>query len=295
MIGKDGGYMRIVVCVKQIVHTYSRTGMDPERNYQAPEDSLLRVNPYDERAMEMASGLKSVLGGGEIIVVMLGPLLAESELMRCLALGADQVVRIDQADPMDPWRKSSLLAHAIKALEPNLVLCGKESLDTQNGQVGAFMAHHLGLPFVSAITDLTIEESIATVQRSAGKGVREVIECNLPAIFSVDLGVGVTRLPTYEDKKRAQSLPIRELTIEEEMSPPKVYSEGVFPPRPRPKQVPPIDSELDAHDRIHQLFSGSRVEKKGVILEGSRESQVEGMISFLKEYGFLEEKKPDGA
>ena len=54
--------MRIVVCIKQIVHTYVRTGMDPERNYLTPEDSLLRVNPHDERAVEMASrSVKSFL------------------------------------------------------------------------------------------------------------------------------------------------------------------------------------------------------------------------------------------
>ena len=57
--------MRIVVCVKQIVHIYARTGMDPERNYLAPEDRVLRVNPYDETAMEMASSIKFDMEGVE--------------------------------------------------------------------------------------------------------------------------------------------------------------------------------------------------------------------------------------
>ena len=287
--------MRIVVCVKQIIHIYARTGVDPERCYLAPEDRVFRVNPYDESAMEMASSLKSTFKEVEIIVVTLGPLLAEPAFKRCLALGADQVVRIDRSDVMDPWQKSALLARAVTDLKPDLVLCGKESLDTRNGQVGALLAHYLEMPFVSAITELAIDQGKATVQRSAGRRVREIVECPMPAVFTVHSGACEPTLPTYEDKKRAQSLPIRESIIEKEIPPPKVHSEGIFPPRPRPKQVSPVHSNLEAYDRIQQLLTGSRVEKKGEILMGSSESQVEGILSYLVEHGFLlEEGAKDG-
>lgn len=285
--------MRIVVCVKQICHTYARTGMDPEQNYLAPEDSIYRVNPYDEVAMELALLIKELLGGGEIIILTMGPIIAEAELRRCLAMGADQLYQIDMDGKMDPWSKSVFLARAIKDMEANLILCGKESLDNQSGQIGALMAHHLRMPFVSAITDLTILKNrrSANARRSAGRGVREIIECPLPAVFSVDLGLKEPRLPTYPDKKRAQSLPIQRLSYGEEMAPPKIVSTRIFPPRPRPKKIPAPDSRLEAYDRIQQLLSGSRVEKKGVMLRGNPEQQVEGIISFLQEHGFLESKK----
>lgn len=279
--------MKIVVCVKQIIYVYAQTGMDPERYYLAPEDRLPRVNPYDESAMEMASSLKSVIEEAEIVVVTLGPLLAESAFKRCLALGADQVVRIDRSEAVDSWQKSALLAQVVTDLKPDLVLCGKESLDTRNGQAGALLAHHLEMPFVSSITELAIDQGKAMVRRSAGRGVREVVECPMPAVFTVDLGAEAISLPTYEAKKRAQVLSIREATVREEMPPPKVHSEAVFPPRPRPKQIPTVHSSLEAYDRIQQLLSGSRVEKKGEILKGSPESQVEGILSYLRECGFL--------
>lgn len=285
--------MRIIVCVKQICHTYARTGMDPEQNFLAPEDKIYRVNPYDEVAMELALRLKEFLGGGEIIILTLGPIIAEAELRRCLAMGADHLYQIDMNGRMDPWRKSGLLARAIKDMEADLILCGRESLDNQNGQVGAFIAHYLGMPFVSAITDLTIlEDKRSTkVKRSAGRGVREVIECSLPAVFSVDLGLHEPRLPAYEEKKQAQSLPIQKLNYPEDMTTPKIISAKIFPPRPRPKKVSTPDSRLEAYDRIQQLLIGSRVERKGVILRGSPESQVEGIISFLQEHDFLQSKK----
>ena len=286
--------MRIIVCIKQICHTYARTGMDPEKNFLAPEDKICRVNPYDEAAMELALRIKELQGVGEIIILTLGPMIADAEIRRCLALGADHLYQIDRDGFRDPWHKSGLLARAARDLEADLVLCGKESLDNQNGQVGAFMAHHLGMPFVSAITDLTIAEDkrSAKARRRAGRGVREVIEAPLPAVFSVDLGSHEPSLPTYPDKKRARSFPIRKICYREEMAPPKIVFTRSFPARPRPKKISAPDYRLEAYDRIQQLLSGSRVEKKGVMLRGNPEQQVEEIISFLRGHGFfLNQKK----
>jgi electron transfer flavoprotein beta subunit len=65
----------------------------------------------------------------------------------------------------------------------------------------------------------------------------------------------------------------------------------VYYPRPRPKKIPVPDSRLGAFDRIQQLLMGSRIEKKGTILQSSPELQAEGIISFLEEHGFLESEK----
>ncbi|MBU2498693.1 MAG: hypothetical protein KKE57_07330, partial [Proteobacteria bacterium] len=159
-------------------------------------------------------------------------------------------------------------------------------------QVGAFMAHHLGMPFVSGIVDLSIpNRDTARVRRPAGRGVREVIECLLPAVFSVDVGMHEPRLPTYQDKIRARSMRIHRLAHFEEMPANKTISTRVFPPRPRPKQMSAPDSRQEAFYRIEQLLAGSRIEKKGIVLRGSPESQAEGIVAFLEEHGFLKSKK----
>ncbi len=281
--------MRIIVCVKQICLHYARTGMDPGRYFLAPEDRIYRVNPYDEVALDLALNIKELQVSEEIIILTLGPIIAEVELRRCMAMGIDDVYQIDTEDRMDPWCKSRLLARAVIDMGADLVLCGKESLENQNGQVGAFMAHHLGMPFVSAITDLTIagDNRSARLKRSAGRGIREVIECPLPAVFSVDPGSYEPRLPTYENMKQALSIPIQRLSYSEEITAPKTISINISTPRPRPKDIPTPDSRLEAFYRIQQLLMGSRIEKKGATLRGSPESQAEGIISFLKEHGFL--------
>jgi electron transfer flavoprotein beta subunit len=286
------GMMRVIVCVKQICLTYARTGMDPGQYFLAPEDKLYRVNPYDEAALELALQIKEIQGSGEIILLTLGPIIAEAELRRCLARGADDIYQIDTEGGMDPWDKSRLLARVIGDMGADFILCGKESLDKRNGQVGAFIAQHLGMPFVSVIVNLTItDNATARAKRSAGRGVREAVECPLPAVFSVDLGLHEPRLVTYEGKRRARSIEIRRLDYREWISAGKTTSMGVLAPRPRPKRIPPPDSRLEAYDRIQQILSGSRVEKQGAILRGDAESQAEGIISFLDEHGFLEFKK----
>jgi electron transfer flavoprotein beta subunit len=284
--------MRIAVCVKQISHAYARTGMNPERDFLAHEDEVFRVNPYDEIAVAVALRTKELVGEGEISVLTLGPIIAEKELRRCMAMGADHLYQIDITCRVDPWQKSAFLARAIKGIGADLVLCGKESIDSRNGQVGAFVAHHLAVPFVSCIRDISIssDKGSLEVQRSAGRGIREVIECPLPAVLSVDAGAIVPPFPTYEEKKQSQSLPVQRIIFDKDTVFPKSICTKTYPPRPRPKKALAPDSRLDAYDRIEQLLTGSRVEKKGEMLRGDPESQVKGIISFLDGHGFLESK-----
>jgi len=296
--------MKIIVCAKQIRHTYARTGTSPELHYISPEDGVYRVNPHDEAALELALRLKDDYENITVVLLTLGPMIAEDELRRCLATGADELYQInvnghppygeDPLDQPDPWVKTDLMARAVKDLEGDLVLCGKASLDKGSGQVGALLAHRLDLPFVSAIIDLSMDKSSGTlqVQRSAGRGVREIIECRLPAAFSVDLGCDL-RLPKFTKRQWAKAYVPRHLDYGADVDAPKIVCTHRFQPRPRPKIVPAPDSRLQAYERIMQLLTGSKVEKKGEILTGSPESQVDGIVAFLKANGFLEPTSAD--
>ena len=303
--------MRIVVCAKQVQFTYARTGLDPLKNYIAPEDNIFRINPWDESALDIALKLKETDSSVEVIVLTLGPVIAEKELRRCIAVGADAIYRIDTEVDYDSWAKSVILAKGIKELNADIVFCGKESVDKQNGQVGAFIAYHLNLPFISDVTSVetgfirrrpeavigtmegqepvsTNEDlTIASAIRNAGKGVREEIECALPAVLSVSRESIETRLPTHEQKQKALATPCKILDVDLNNVKRNLISDGLYPPRPRPKKVIAPDSSLPAFDRINQLLAGSNVEKKGTMLTGDPESQVEGIILYLKENGFL--------
>ena len=289
--------MKIVICAKQVKFTYSRTGRDPLKNYIAPEDNIFCINPWDEAALDIALKLKEKDPSVEVTVLTLGPVISEKELRRFIALGADAIYRVDTEAEHDSWSKSILLARGIMALDADLVFCGKESVDKQNGQVGAFIAHHLNMPFVSNVINVEtgFNPVFAKAARNAGKGVREEIECSLPAVFSISKEGIEARLPTYEQKQKALTSPFRILEVDSQKAKRKLINDGVYPPRPRPKKVITPDSNLPAFDRINQLLSGSNVQKKGAMLTGDPESQVEGILSYLKENGFLltKESPPD--
>ncbi|NLA73900.1 MAG: hypothetical protein GX846_00205 [Deltaproteobacteria bacterium] len=293
--------MRIAVCAKQLSFTYARTGRDPVKNYLGPEDNIFRINPYDEAAIEIALALKEKDKSTEVLILTLGPVIAEKELRRCLALGADAIYRIDTEDEYDSWSKSILLAQAVRELKADLVLCGKESADKQNGQVGAFMAHNLKWPFVSdviylergfirnGLTAMAEQEpvSMATAIRSAGKGVREEVEFKLPALLTISQTALSARVPSYEQRQRGLLTPFRSLDVDTRQAVKKVIQKNRFPPRPRPKRVFTPDSNKPAYERISQLLAGSSVEKKGAMLIGDTASQVEGIITYLIQKGFL--------
>lgn len=310
--------MNIIVCVKQIRHTYARTGSDPGNIYFNPEDFIYRINPYDEAALELALQLKDKIEETTIFLLTIGELIAERELRRCLAAGADYLYQTlpdrritpEKGSHSDspfqelmgqpsPAIKAEIIANAAKALRADLILCGKCSLDKANGQVGALVAKRLDLPYVSVITDLLFEPESNTfkVQRGAGRGVREEIACSKPALFSVDTGIHL-RIPTLEAKKLAENYEIRKTDLSgqsgssyisaiSDRPSPDTVCRKIFQPRPRPRFIQPPGSNLDACDRISQLLAGSKVEKTGKVLRGTPASQVDGIIDFLQENGFI--------
>jgi electron transfer flavoprotein beta subunit len=282
--------MRIVVCLKQMRHVFRKTGRDHTKNFISESDEVSCINPFDESALELALCMKDVSPDVEVILLTLGPVTTEIDLRRCLAMGADELWQIETDDHLDGWSKSLLLADAVKELKGTLVLCGEKSMDSQNGQIGPFMAFHLAVPFVPRVTDITVSNPglPVSVERNSGRGKREIIECGLPAIFSAAIGPKSPRYPRFEDKRKLEPLPIQKLSPTRKEMQARVTLTGTYSPRPRPKQVVPPDSSLPARQRITQLLRGSSIEKKGEMIMGEPEHQVDKIIAFLQAKEFLE-------
>jgi electron transfer flavoprotein beta subunit len=289
--------MRIVVCVKQIHYVYARTGMDPATFFISEEDQINMVNPYDELAVEEAVRIKEKTGDGEVVLVTLGDLIAEKALKRCLAMGADRVIQIN--DPsfgrLDPWGLSVILAKAIKKLNPDIILCGKEAFDENEEQVAAYIADLLGLLFVSCIVklDLFSKEKKARIHRALGKGDKEVVECHLPALFSVDKGLNDPRYPALPSllwalDQKIECWNLESLGLQTDDFQPMTEVAEVHYPRPRPKRIVAPDSRLSGFERVLNLLSGSKTEKKGNLLEGTPEAMASEIVQFLIKNGLLE-------
>ncbi len=289
--------MKIVVCIKQINYIYARTGRDPSTHFISEEDRINIVNPYDEVAVEEAIQVKeNNKGDSEVILITLGDLIAERALRRCFAMGADKLIQINHPcfGQLDSWGTSVILAKAIERLKPDLVFCGKEAIDENSGQVGAYLAELLGIPYVSCVVGLELlsYRKKARIHRALGKGDKEVVECEVPALFSVDRGLNDPRYPTLPNLLRALKQKIEswgpelfDLTLDD-LKPMTEVLEINYP-RPRPKRTVAPDSHLNGYERTLFLLSGSRVEKAGLILEGSPEELVSRTIQFLNEKGII--------
>jgi electron transfer flavoprotein beta subunit len=288
--------MKIVVCVKQIHYIYARTGMDPATHFISEEDRINIVNPDDEIAVEQAIQIKERLGG-EVILVTLGGFIAERGLRRCLAMGADRLIQIH--DPsfrqLDPWVTSVILAKAMERLNPDLIFCGREALDENGGQVGAYVAEILGLPYVSGVVKLELpsEEKRVKIYRALGRGDKEVVECEMPVLLSVERGLSEPRYPTLPSLLRALNQKIEcwdgeSLGITRSDLEPMTEVIEVYYPRPRPKRIAVPDNRLDGYERTLFLLSGSRMERTVNILEGTPEELASEIIRFLKEKGIME-------
>jgi electron transfer flavoprotein beta subunit len=127
------------------------------------------------------------------------------------------------------------------------------------------------------------------ITKSAGKGRREIIDCQVPAVLSVDLTSAAPPTPSFAARQRARRQGMTRMLVDAALLEPKTQLVQTRPARPRPVAAAAPDSSLPAFDRVRQLLAGSKIQKTGRLVTGSPESQVEEILSLLDE---LEVLKP---
>ena len=148
-------------------------------------------------------------GGGEVVVLTLGPAEAEAQLRDCMAIGADRGILLKtDATEWDAQATAGAIVDAVHGEEPfDLLLFGNESADSGNYQVGIRVAYALGLPVVTGLKKIEIDDGRARVERDAG-GPRDVYEVRLPAVLTVLEGLNLPRYPSVPGRLRAKSKPL---------------------------------------------------------------------------------------
>jgi electron transfer flavoprotein alpha subunit len=201
--------VNIVVCVKQ-VPAPAEVRFDGTTKTLVREGVPLVISSIDRRALLTALRLREEVGG-DVIVLTMGPPQAQSALRECLALGADRAVHL--SDPAfagaDTLATAQALAQAMRKLVPDLIVCGKFTIDSETGQVPSEVAELLDMPQVTAIRKLRPTESPDTiwVERETDDG-HEQYHVTLPALISVTELVISTRRPTPEEMEAVAERPI---------------------------------------------------------------------------------------
>jgi electron transfer flavoprotein beta subunit len=201
--------VKVVVLIKQVPDT-TEVRIDRETNTLIREGVPSIINPFDTYAIEEGLRIRERTGEGTVTVLSMGPPQVEHSLRETLALGADEAVLIsDRAFAgSDTWSTSYTLAAAIRNLPGyDVVLCGKQAIDGDTAQVGPGVAQFLGIPQVTYVRKLEIENGIASAERMMEDGY-DVVRTPLPALFTVVKEINEPRLPSLKGKMRAKKAEI---------------------------------------------------------------------------------------
>jgi electron transfer flavoprotein beta subunit len=207
--------MHIVVCIKMVPDT-TQVSIDPVTNTLIREGIPFIANPFDTHAVEAALSIKDSLGA-RVTALSMGPLPAEIVLRRAIALGADSAVLLsDRAfGGSDTLATSKIIATAIERLsteEPvDLVICGRQTIDGDTGQVGPGIATRLSyaqVTLVDRILEVDPGGRRIVVRRKFEKRY-EVVEAHLPALITVVRETNRPRYPSVPGRLDSQEAHIR--------------------------------------------------------------------------------------
>lgn len=286
--------MNIIVCVKAVPNPALPVEFDVSNDTIKDTGANYLLNPYDEAALEEALRIRNT-HGGTVTAMTLGPARSDDMLRTCLAMGADEAVRIDIPEAVQPdgFSIAHLLGEVIRPAEYDIILCGYRSLDRDAGEVGGMLAEFLGLPSVTAIVELTVDSSIstATVSRRLERGAREIKRCPLPALFTADLMLNEPRYPTLPGRKKAARYSIQVIegdtlqNTENVLDTERQLSRITAVTKPPPKKIFIPTGKMSPAERIRMLTQGSAAKKTGSrnMLEGKPDDIARKTVNFLKE------------
>lgn len=227
--------MDIVVCVKRVPATDTQIRVAPDGVSLDPAGVEFVLNPYDEFAVEEAIKTREALGSGSVTVITLGPAEAQKELRTCLAMGADKAVLMKTTSTAhDAFSTAKILAEQIKGMPHDLVLCGKQAVDSDNNQIASRIAAHLGLPCVTEVKTLELNDGVYTATRDI-EGGQEVFKCPVPAVLSTQKGLNEPRFPNLKGIMAAKKKPLEEIDAPDVAPATTISSLSLPPARPEGK------------------------------------------------------------
>ena len=197
--------MDVLTCIKRVPDTGAKLVLTDDQQDIDAGNLGYTINPHEECAIEEA--IQQVEEhGGSARVLTLGPEDAVEQLQTGLAMTADEATLLETDDSeWGPRSTADAIASAVRAHDDtfDLLLFGNESADAANHQVGIRVARTLGLPCVTGIKSLDVEDGTATARREVSGG-EEVYEIDLPAVVTVREGINEPRYASMRAKMNAR-------------------------------------------------------------------------------------------
>lgn len=200
--------MKVLVAVKRVVDYNVKVRIKPDGSDVDVAGAKMGINPFDENAIEEALRLKERGQASEVVAVTLGSPTVQDVLRHALAMGVDRAILVETDAALQPLGVAKVLKAVAMREQPDLIMVGKQAIDSDAGQVGPMLAALLGVGQGIAVSALHIQDKIAQVTREVDGGT-ETLALRLPAVVTADLRLNEPRYVKLPNLMMAKKKPIQ--------------------------------------------------------------------------------------
>ena len=206
--------MKILVAIKRVVDANVKVRVKGDGTGVDLTNAKMAINPFCEIAIEEAIRIKESGAADEVIAVSVGPQVSQEQIRTALALGADRGILVVTDEQVEPLAVAKILKTVVDKEGIDLVILGKQSIDTDNNQVGQMLAALCNYPQGTFASKAEIKDGKIEVTREIDGGEQTVL-LSLPAILTTDLRLNEPRYASLPNIMKAKKKPIDATTAAE--------------------------------------------------------------------------------
>ncbi|CAH9062040.1 Electron transfer flavoprotein subunit beta [Pseudoalteromonas sp. CIP111854] len=199
--------MKVLVPIKRVIDYNVKARVKPDNSDVDLTNVKMAMNPFCEIAVEEAIRLKEAGTANEVIAVSIGDKACQEQLRTALALGADKAIHIETDIKLESLHVAKLLAKLVEQEQPELVILGKQSIDSDNNQTGQMLAALTGRSQGTFASKVVLEGNKAQVTREVDGGL-QTVSLSLPAIVTTDLRLNEPRYASLPNIMKAKRKPL---------------------------------------------------------------------------------------
>lgn len=199
--------MKILVPVKRAIDYNVKVRVKADHSAVDLTNAKMSINPFCEIAVEEAVRLKEKGLATEVLVVSIGDKACQEQIRTALALGADRGLHIETGDKLDSLQIAKLLQKVVEQESPDLVILGKQSIDSDNNQTGQMLAALTGMPQGTFASEVQVDAGKVKVTREIDGGL-QTLELTLPAVVTTDLRLNEPRYASLPNIMKAKRKPL---------------------------------------------------------------------------------------
>jgi len=203
--------MKVLVAIKRVVDYNVKVRVKADNSGVDLANVKMSMNPFCEIAVEEAVRLKEKGIASEIVVVTIGPNAAQEQLRTALALGADRAVLVESDDELNALAVAKLLKAVLDKEQPQLVILGKQAIDSDNNQTGQMLGALSGYAQGTFASMVEVTGDKVNVTREIDGGLQTIV-LDQPAIVTTDLRLNEPRYASLPNIMKAKKKPLDVVT-----------------------------------------------------------------------------------